>query len=62
MQTAFYLLKDHPDFKNIQFVLVPHRREHLDAISDIPQSFSKTLELAEMLFKKVDAVTHFESF
>lgn len=38
LQTAFYLFKDHPDFKSIKFVAAPLLRENLVCSCDIPTS------------------------
>ena len=42
LQTAYYLLKDHPKFNDMQFVVMPYCREHLHTSADIPRSFAKT--------------------
>lgn len=36
IQTANYLLKDHPRFNEIKFIIVPYIREHLHTSGDIP--------------------------
>ena len=36
MQTAYHLLKDRPDFNEIQFVVHPVCREHLHQAGDVP--------------------------
>ena len=61
-QTAYHLLKDHPNFYNIMFVLVPLCREHLHTISDVPRSFAEIEHTARELFMKVDTTTHFKNY
>ena len=36
LQTAYQVFKDHPNFENIKFVLVPDLKEHLKCTCDIP--------------------------
>ena len=62
MQTAYYILKDHPKFNEFQFVVMPHCREHIHAASDIPRSFAKTEKMAKELFRNVDTTTYFSDF
>ena len=37
-QTAYEVFKNHPNFENIKFVLVPDLKEHLKCTCDIPGS------------------------
>ena len=60
--TAYHLLKDHPRFSTIEFVLVPFCREHLNWGSDVPLPYSASAELAKSLFPTVDTTTHFSQF
>ena len=50
MQTAHGLLKDHPRFKELQFVIVPYIREHLHTSGDIPGTYADMVKLAKQLF------------
>ena len=34
--TAYYVYKNHPNFENIKFVLVPELREQMNIFADIP--------------------------
>ena len=36
LQTTLNVFKNHPDFENIKFVLVPEMRESMNIVSDIP--------------------------
>jgi len=40
MLTAYNLLKDHPDFATIKFVIAPHCRENMSGNSDVPLPYS----------------------
>jgi hypothetical protein len=36
METAYHLFKNHPDFNDIKFIIVPKAKEGIKASSDIP--------------------------
>ena len=61
-QTAYHLLKDHPEFQNIQFVLVLYCREHLHTSGDVPLPYSDQVSLAQELFPKVDVESCFTQY
>ena len=61
-QTAYHLLKDHPNFYNMLFVLYPRCREHLHTISDVPRPLAETEATARELFMNVDTTTHFKNY
>ena len=62
MQTAYHLLKDHPSFSTIQFVLLPYCREHLHTSGDVPLPLSTSQELARSLFPTVDTESYFSQY
>ena len=47
MQTAYYLLKDRPDFANILFIVEPLCREHLHTSGDVPSTQVEATALAK---------------
>jgi hypothetical protein len=61
MQTAHGLLKDHPRFNELKFIIVPFIREHLHTSGDIPGTYERTVEDAKRLFPNVDTDTFFEN-
>ena len=62
MQTAYYLLKDRPDFAQIQFIVNPLCREHLQTSGDIPLPYEQCENVARSLFPKVDTETCFKHY
>ena len=44
IETAYYMFKDHPNFKNIEFIVHPLVRENIMTTSDIPDSIDNTLK------------------
>ena len=40
MLTAYNLLKNHPRFATIKFVIAPHCRENMSGNSDVPLPYS----------------------
>jgi bisphosphoglycerate-dependent phosphoglycerate mutase len=45
LQTAHYLLKDHPNFSKIKFIMHPDLREHIYSVGEIPLDLSKTTSM-----------------
>ena len=62
MLTAYNLLKDHPSFATIKFVIAPHLRENMSGNSDVPMPYSTTVAFARTLFPTVDTTTYFDNF
>jgi hypothetical protein len=54
MQTAYELLKDHPQFSEMNFELEPLIREHLHCSSDVPSHIDETIEAAKRLFPNLN--------
>ena len=61
MQTAYHVLKDHPKFSSLKFVLMPICREHIWTVGDIARSPKETIATATSLFPNVDTYTFFAS-
>ena len=40
LQTAYLVFKDHPNFKNIKFIMHPDLREVAHTVCDVPDSYS----------------------
>ena len=53
-QTAYQVFKEHPNFENIKFVLVPDLKEHLKCTCDIPGSFESLIKNYSSLFPNFD--------
>jgi hypothetical protein len=48
------MFKNHPDFKNIKFVLAPNAREEILGIADIPLPIGEVLKQMGNLFPNLD--------
>jgi len=62
MQTAYNLLKNHPHFDQIRFIIVPFCREHIHTSSDVPLPHSESAAIAKELFPNVDTETYFSDY
>ena len=62
MATAHHLLKAHPSFCTMQFVLEPLCREHLHTSGDIPLPHSQASALARELFPNIDTESRFTRY
>mmetsp|Transcript_39569 Transcript_39569/g.51840 ORF Transcript_39569/g.51840 Transcript_39569/m.51840 type:complete len:141 (+) Transcript_39569:220-642(+) len=62
MQTAYLLLKDRPDFEQINFIVNPLCREHLHTAGDVPSTHAQTASYARKLFPRVDTESCFARF
>ena len=51
LQTAYHTFKNHPNFENIQFILVPKLREAIDTSWDIPLNIQDTVKEFQKKFK-----------
>jgi len=54
LQTAYLLFKEHPEFREIKFILTPLLRENMHTVCDIPQDIDDTLDYFEPLFPNLD--------
>ena len=54
LQSAYFVFKDHPNFKNVKVILVPDLRESLQCTEDIPAPLDKTIETFNELFPNFD--------
>lgn len=54
IETAYEVFKEHPNFENIKFILLPKLREALDTTSDIPINILDTIEEYKGKFKNFD--------
>lgn len=54
LMTAYYVYKDHPNFENIKFVLVPSVRESLNITSDIPTHVDEVVKEFQELLPNLD--------
>jgi hypothetical protein len=50
IESAYHMFKQHPDFDQIKFVLMPTARENLTAAGGIPIDTSEVLEQFSYLF------------
>ena len=55
LQTAYYCFKDHPKFKDIQFIILPDLKEHLSCTCDIPGPIEPLILEFSKLFPKFDS-------
>jgi broad specificity phosphatase PhoE len=55
MQTAYHLLKDHPEFDSLHFELEPMVREHLHCSSDVASDFPEIIATAKGFFPTLTA-------
>ena len=62
MQTAYHLLKDHPQFATIKFVVEPLCRENIQGTCDIPSTHSEMKLFAESIFPNVDCESRFSEY
>jgi broad specificity phosphatase PhoE len=62
MQTAYHLLKDHPQFATIQFIVEPLCRENIHGTCDMPSTYSQMKAFAESLFPNVDTESRFTGY
>ena len=44
LETAYHIFKNHPNFENIKFIMLPNLREALDTSCDIPVNIFDTIE------------------
>ena len=44
LETAYYVFKNHPNFNNINFIVVPKLREQLYGMSDFPNNIDETIK------------------
>ena len=61
-ETAYLLLKGHPRFDQIKFILTPQCREWLHTAGDIPRPLSKSRSYAKELFPNIDTETYFKGY
>lgn len=54
LKTAYFLFKDHKDFKNIKFIVLPLIRERLSAPSNIPGVRQDIIEEFKEKFEHFD--------
>ena len=62
MQTAYHLLKSHPQFATIKFVVEPLCRENIHGTCDIPSTYSEMRQFAQSLFPNVDCESRFADY
>jgi broad specificity phosphatase PhoE len=61
MQTAYNVFKSHPNFNNIEFIVVPKLKEILSSVSSIPKDITKTIENFKSKFPNLN-VTWLEDY
>lgn len=54
LETAYHTFKNHPNFENIKFVLVPNLREGLDTTWDAPVNIVDVVKEFQKKFKNFD--------
>ena len=54
LQTAYYVFKNHPNFEEITFVVLPKLKEGLKTWSDIPNNINDTFNEFSKKFKHFD--------
>ena len=54
LQTAYLTFKDHPDFENIKFVVVPSMRESINISSDLTKNIEDTFKEYSEKFPNFD--------
>ena len=54
LETAYFMFKDHPNFKTIQFVVHPHIREPISMPSDLPDDMEKVVNDYRPFFPNFD--------
>ncbi|CAI2376181.1 unnamed protein product [Moneuplotes crassus] len=54
LETAYYVFMNHPNFDNIQFILMPILKEAIDTTCDIPVNVQETVEEFKGKFPKFD--------
>ena len=53
LQTSYLLFKDHPNFKNIKFVIHPDLREIVHTVCDVPDNYENVLSEFNGCFNKL---------
>ena len=54
LQTAYHVLKTHPDFNSISFIVIPKLREQLYGMADIPINIDDTIKDFKPLFANIN--------
>ena len=54
IETAYFMFKDHPNFKNIKFIIHPIIRENIMTAGDIPDDINLTLDQYGAEFPNLD--------
>ena len=54
LETAYFMFKDHPNFKTIKFVVHPHIREPITMPSDLPDDIEQVLKDYKPFFPNLD--------
>lgn len=54
LETAYYTFNTHPNFDDIQFILLPTLKEGLDTACDIPLNIKDTIDEFKKKFKNFD--------
>lgn len=62
MQTAYHLLKDRPDFAQLQFIMSPLCREQLHTTADVPSCYTDAVNAARSMFSIVDVESCFQGY
>lgn len=54
LETAYFMFKDHPNFKTIKFVVHPHIREPITMPSDLPDDMEQIVNDYRPFFPNFD--------
>jgi len=51
LETAFYIFKDHPNFKTMQFIVNPDLREKITITGDVPLNNCELVKVIQEVYQ-----------